>query len=240
MVLDGLRLVADHDVPGVRRHGLDVSGDRAVGGDHQIDVVELLGQGCALLAVGAVGDENPKLRAEGGRFGFPVVHDRQWAQDQARPSGHVADEMGQRGRRLPQSHVVGQAAPEAEPSQERQPADGSTLIGPKPADESLGLVGLGQPIIGQPGQQIGQPPVGRRAALLVTVLVLVLVLVAEGEELDRLAGRASGRVVGGGRQPQELGRGHGGVLAALGQVLEGAGDVSGVDPYPCATESHQR
>ena len=58
---------------------------------------------------------------------------RQRAHDEVR-AGPV-DEVGERGGRLAEAHVVGEAAAEAEPVEELQPAEAAALVGPQLAGE---------------------------------------------------------------------------------------------------------
>ena len=78
------------------------------------------------VALGAVVDRDRHRRREAAGLGLPVVHHRQRADDEVR-SGPV-DEVGERRRRLAETHVVGEASAEAEAVEEPQPAEAAPLV----------------------------------------------------------------------------------------------------------------
>ena len=110
-------------------------------------------------------DLHLKLRGEPVRLGFPVAHYRQRTDDQMWSMGTVAahspqralENMGQRGRRLSQSHIVRKATAEAETPQKLQPAECSPLIWAQFALEPGRLLSFCQLIIGQAGDEISDP-----------------------------------------------------------------------------------
>ncbi len=175
-----------------------------------------------------MGDQHPKLRGECRRLSFPVVHNRKWAEDQARPVPHVPNEMGERCRSFAEAHVVGEAAAEAKPGQKPKPPDRSPLIGPQRADKAVRLICFGQPIVRKPGHQVGEPSVRRGP----TVLFFC-------EKFDRSVRPVAGVRLCGCRQPQQLGGRHRFVATALVEVFEGACYMPGVHPHPGPSELDQ-
>ena len=73
------------------------------------------------VALGAVVDDDAQRRREAGGLGLPVVDDRQRADDEVR--ARPVEEVGERRGRLAETHVVGEAAAEAEALEEAQPAE---------------------------------------------------------------------------------------------------------------------
>ena len=69
-------------------------------------------------------------------------------------------EVGERGGGLAEAHVVGEAAAEADPVEELQPAEAAPLVRPQRGHESGGLDPLGQRGVGKTLQQITEPTGG--------------------------------------------------------------------------------
>ena len=118
-----------------RRGGevLEVAGQQPVRRDDEVGGVVVDGALEPLLAVvaatgplGAVVDDDAQVRREAPGLGLPVVHDRQRADDEVR-AGPV-EEVGERGRRLAEPHVVGQAPAEPEAGEEAHPRQAAALV----------------------------------------------------------------------------------------------------------------
>ena len=92
---------------------------------------------------------------EASRLGEPVVDDRQRTHDEVRT--WPALQVGQRGGRLAEPHVVGQAPAESEALEEAQPGQAAALIWPQRAGEPFALASLDETIVGQSGQQLDAP-----------------------------------------------------------------------------------
>ena len=131
-------------------------------------------------------DVHRQLRSETSGFAPSVSHQRHWAQDERRAqsgprcstsraggarlapahrcdigSGTLVDQQREKLRRLPQSHVVGQARPETELAQKGEPRESTFLIRPELAGESIGRrSGLEPPVLGT-GEQVAEPAVCR-------------------------------------------------------------------------------
>ena len=162
-VLDELRLVEHDGRPGDLGEDVEVAGEQAVGRDDEIAGREHGRRLAAVVAVGAVAlgavvDGDGHRRREAAGLGLPVVDDRERADDEVR--ARSVDEVGERGRRLAEPHVVGEAAAEAEAVEESQPAEAAALVGPQLAGERGRLDLLAQRRVGQPAEQ--QPGPRRR------------------------------------------------------------------------------
>ena len=110
---DDLGFVENDDVPGQGAHDLDVAREHGVGGDHHMRRSD---PGPARVPVQPMQDLHPQMRGELGQFRSPVADQAGRDHDQGRavePAFLVLDgDMGDRLRRLAQSHVVGEEAPE--------------------------------------------------------------------------------------------------------------------------------
>ena len=87
--------------------------------------------------VGAVVDEHRHVRREPFELALPVAEHRHGTHDERRPGRGIGDERGDELRGLPEPHVVGEARAEAEPPEEREPADPALLIRAQRADEAF-------------------------------------------------------------------------------------------------------
>ena len=88
--------------------------------------------------VGAVVDEHRHVRREPFELALPVPEHRHGTHDERRPGGVIGDERGDELRGLPEPHVVGETRAEAEPPEEREPADAALLIRAQRAGEAFG------------------------------------------------------------------------------------------------------
>ncbi len=66
--------------------------------------------------------------------------------------------MGEGGGRLAQAHVVGEAAAEAEPVEELEPAEAALLVRAQGGGEARGHIAVGESGIGKAVEQFGRPP----------------------------------------------------------------------------------
>ena len=113
--------------------------DEHVRRQHHVEPGYPLGQRCVVgpKPIRAVVDEHAQRRGEAFQLALPVAEHRRRAHHQRR----TPDRVGQHGRDelrgLAQTHVVGQAGAQTEPSQERQPADPPLLVGPEPAHKRV-------------------------------------------------------------------------------------------------------
>ena len=149
-ILDELRFVEDDCRPGDAGEHVDVAGEQTVRRDDEVAggqgagrLVAVIGGGVAL---GAMVHGDRHRRGEAAGLGLPVVHDREWADDEMR-SGPV-DEMGERRRRLTEPHVIGEASTEPEAIEKPQPTEAASLIGAQLAGERRWLDLLAQRGVG--------------------------------------------------------------------------------------------
>ena len=98
-------------------------------------------------------------RREPRRLGLPVAHDRQRADHQVRARAAPARWASVVGV-LPEPHVVGQAAAEAELVEELQPAEAAALVRTQRGHEAGRLDTFGERGVGQTLQQIAEPARG--------------------------------------------------------------------------------
>jgi len=123
-VLDRLRLVQDHVVELVVGEPRGVPPQRPVGGEEQIVVLDPRRRA---RVAGVV--EHPQLGREARRLVHPVVDERSRHHRDRRArvpclaGGAAAVEERQHHDGLAEAHVVGEAATESEPAQEREPAE---------------------------------------------------------------------------------------------------------------------
>ena len=146
------------------RERVEIAGDQAVRGDDEVGVVEPEQCGTAALTFGSVVHDDTHRRREPGGLGLPVVDHAQRAHDEVRP--RPLDEVGERGGGLAETHVVGEAAAEAEPGEELHPGQAAALVVAQLALERAGLVHLLEALVGQPGEEVVDPSVGSVEALV--------------------------------------------------------------------------
>jgi len=161
---------------------------------------------------------DPQARCEPGGLPLPVPDQRHRAQQQRRADrgavGAVGRLQGQQLHRLAQPHVVGQARPEPQRGQERQPRQPPLLVGTQDGLEMIRHRHRTQRLRNGSAEQLSQPAVGRDAG--------------EGQRRAEVVRMAGG-------QPQDLGRG--GLPGPFtGQELQAALELIGVDRYPLAPE----
>ena len=220
MVLDVLRLVADHPGPvHLAERGL-VPGGHAVGGDDQVRPGQSGSERVAVQPVRAVVHVHAQVRGEPRRLALPVADQRHRAHQQGRVgAGRLRRDERQQLDRLAQAHVVGQDAAEAELAEEGQPGQPALLVGPQLAGEAGRGRHRPQPVVGLAGQQIAQPAVG-----------------VHPDQRDLLVGFARAQA-----QPgrQRVRRGHRPGLVAL-QELQRRLQVRVVQLDPLAAQPDQR
>ncbi len=142
----------------------EVARQEAVGGDHELEfgvdqehlVGAVVGRGLChrlgdqvelLVALRSVVDGDLELRCEAVRFRVPVADHGQRADHEVGPRS--LDQVRQRGGRLAEAHVVGEAAAEAEPRQELHPGEATSLVVAEFADELARLLHFLESFVGQ-------------------------------------------------------------------------------------------
>ncbi len=104
---------------------------------------------------GAVVDDDAQRRREAAGLGLPVVDHGQRAHHEVR--ARTLEQVGQRGGRLAEAHVVGEAAAQTEAVEEAQPRQAAALVGAQLAVERRRLVLLAQALVGEPAEQLVGP-----------------------------------------------------------------------------------
>ncbi len=155
LVLDRLRLVEHRVVEVDRRELGDVAAEDPVGGEDEVDVLEMLA-GLEAIDAGVIEDAQPRGEARG--LALPVEDERARRDDDRRAGSRrvrllrsallrrrtallpACGEEGEHLHRLPQAHVVGEAAAEAEAREEVQPAEPLALVAAQLAVEARGRV----------------------------------------------------------------------------------------------------
>ena len=171
-VLDHLRLVEHDGRPVDGAEVFEVAGQQAVGRDDDepfgIGGEEgVVAEPVGATAAAAVMDLHVELRGEPSRFAAPVADHAERAHDEVRAG--TLDEVGQRRGGLAETHVVGEAAPEAELGQELHPRQAPPLVVPQFAGEVLRFHRLLEHLVGEPVEEHAHPvEVDRLGAVVVT------------------------------------------------------------------------
>ena len=138
-VLDRLRLVEHHHPVLVLEQQVLVAQQQGVAGEHDVVVLDLVEQLAPLIAVQ---DEHGKVGRELARLVAPGRHQAGGADDQAGLDqvARVAlgQDMGESLDGLPQAHIVGEHARQAQAAQELQPGEAVLLIVAQGGLEALG------------------------------------------------------------------------------------------------------
>ncbi len=145
-VLHRLRLVEHEGAPRHLLQSGEVAGGDLVRGDHQIVAGDLVGERGLVGAACAVVDHHPDQGGEAGRFGPPVAHHRQGADDEVW-SGQPG-EVGEGGGCLAEAHVIGEASTEAKPVEELEPPEAALLVRAQGGGESGGHLAVGESGVG--------------------------------------------------------------------------------------------
>ena len=150
-VLDGLRLVHDDQMPGGFGDPWDAE-ERAVAGDYQVHAAQPPGRKALEFGGrkrGRMGDEGLQTGRKAFDLRCPVRQQRSRGYQQARLrlTGRLAlqdEEQGKNLNSLAESHVVGQACPQAEFREEIEPAYSHLLVRPQRRVQGSAGVDSGQ------------------------------------------------------------------------------------------------
>jgi len=205
-----------------------VAGDQRVGGEHDVEAADQVGEGCgrvtrALVPVavgrrvsvpaGAVMDEHGQLGGEPADLAFPVAQHRHRAHHQRGAGRRVGQDRGDQLGGLAQPHVVGEARPQAQPAEERQPGHAPLLVGAQRTIEPGRIVDRGDRARHGIVEQVAQPAGGHHAVHLQAVGCAQVVEAQPG--------------------PQQVG----GARLTLGpDRRDQVGNVVGVDEHPLAPQ----
>ena len=131
-VLDVLRLVQHHQVPGLLQPALAITLQQRIRRDHQIMAGHV---GGGLVPVLAMQHQGTEFGREAAGLAPPVAHHADWGDHEHRPVQPAGllfhQDVGQGLQRLAQSHVVGQDAIEPVCAQKLQPLQALLLVRPQ-------------------------------------------------------------------------------------------------------------
>ena len=157
-VLDHLRFVQHHQVPGLALQRHRVAPQQRVAGQHQL-VLRDAGQ--VLAALRPAQCQQLQRRRHAGGFGLPVEQQRGRRHHQrgaVEPAGLLLDQqVGQRLRGFAQTHVVGQDARQVVAAQLLQPGQAVALVGPQRDAQPGGGLDRRRRAVHAHGRQPGQP-----------------------------------------------------------------------------------
>ena len=154
-VLHGLRFVQHERAPLHLLEDGQVARGHLIGGDDQVVPGHQMGERLRIGAAAAMVHHDPHEWREAGCFGLPVAHHAERADHQVWAG--QAGQVGQRGGRLAQTHVVGQAPTEAQAVEELQPPQAAPLVVAQFGGEPLRHVALGELGVRQAAEQLGRP-----------------------------------------------------------------------------------
>ena len=160
-VLDVLRLVQHHQVPGLGQPLFTVALQQRVGRDDQVVLCEA---GGLRMPAAAVPHPAAQGGGEAGRLALPVAqqaHRRHHQAGPVEPAGLLLGQQVRQGlQRLAQAHVVGQDAGQPLRPQELQPPQAVVLVGPQRGAQALGHRHVGQRALAAQGAQQAAQLVG--------------------------------------------------------------------------------
>ena len=231
-VLHRLGLVEHDGRPLHRLQRLDVAGRDVVRGDDEVVLGDDVGECRGAAAAGAVVHGDPQHRRESGRLCLPVANDRQRTDHQMR--ARQCGDVGERGRRLAEAHVVGQASTETELVEELQPSEPAALIRTQRRHEPGRLDSFRECGIGEALQQIAEPTGrGDRRAIVVDLLTVAFEHGADSRSSFFGCGELGG-------EPQEVERRQLAVVATMfGEIGKGSACLGAVEPHPPAVDVDQ-